>query len=144
MADAEALARALGLEVVRAKIGERRTSRPPLRLSRAVLTRFSSLPAGVQQQDSHQYIGSWRRLPTMHLAREYVEAGGLMSYGSSFEDVFRRAGDYVDKILRGAKAGDLPVEQPTKFELVINRFTTNAVGLTVPDKLLAIADVVIE
>ena len=60
------------------------------------------------------------RLPTMYACREYVEAGGLMSYGPNFPDLFRRAADYVDKILRGAKPGDIPVEQPTKFDLVIN------------------------
>ena len=63
------------------------------------------------------------RLPTIYGSREYVEAGGLMSYGANFADLFRRAGDYVDKILRGAKPADLPVEQPTKFDLVINLTT---------------------
>ena len=70
------------------------------------------------------------RLPTMHGSRDYVEAGGLMSYGPNFPDLFRRAADYVDKILRGAKPGDIPVEQPTKFDLVINLTTAKALGLT--------------
>jgi putative ABC transport system substrate-binding protein len=84
------------------------------------------------------------RLPTMHTARDYVEAGGLISYGSNYQDLFRRTGDYVDKILRGAKPADLPVEQPTKFDLAINQQTARALGVTVPAGLLAVADEVIE
>jgi putative tryptophan/tyrosine transport system substrate-binding protein len=85
-----------------------------------------------------------RRLPTIFNTRDYVQAGGLMSYGANFPVLFRRAAEYVDKILRGAKAGDLPVEQPTKFDLVINLTTARALGLTIPPTLLAIADEVIE
>jgi putative ABC transport system substrate-binding protein len=84
------------------------------------------------------------RLPTMHALREYVVSGGLMSYGANFPDLFRRAGDYVDKILRGAKPADLPVEQPTKFDLIVNMKTAKALGLTLPVTLLAGADEVIE
>jgi putative ABC transport system substrate-binding protein len=84
------------------------------------------------------------RLPTMHGFREYVEAGGLMSYGPDFSDLFRRAAEFVDKILRGAKPADLPVEQPTKFDLVINLTTAKALGLTIPQSFLLRADTVIE
>jgi putative ABC transport system substrate-binding protein len=84
------------------------------------------------------------RLPTMHGIRAYVESGGLMAYGPSAPDLFRRAGDYVDKILRGAKPADLPVEQPTKFYLVINQTTATALRLTIPESFLLRADEVIE
>jgi putative tryptophan/tyrosine transport system substrate-binding protein len=84
------------------------------------------------------------RLPTVHGIREYAQTGGLISYGPNIPDLFRRAAEYVDKILRGAKPADLPVEQPTKFELVINARTAKSLGLTVPQTLLALADEVIE
>jgi putative tryptophan/tyrosine transport system substrate-binding protein len=84
------------------------------------------------------------RLPTMWAQQELAEAGGLMSYGPSFPDLWRRAGDFVDKILRGAKPADIPVEQPTKFDLVINLIVAKALGLEIPPTLLARADEVIE
>jgi putative ABC transport system substrate-binding protein len=84
------------------------------------------------------------RLPDMYSFREQVVAGGLLSYGASFPDLFRRTAELVDKILRGAKPADIPVEQPTKFELVINLKTAKALGLIVPHNLLVLADEVIE
>jgi putative ABC transport system substrate-binding protein len=84
------------------------------------------------------------RLPTMHGSREHVEAGGLMSYGPNFPDLFRRSADYVDKILRGAKPSELPVEQPTRIDLTVNLITAKVLGLTIPQTVLTRADEVIE
>jgi len=84
------------------------------------------------------------QLPTMYGSAEYVEAGGLMSYGPNFPDLYRRAAGIVDKILRGAKPGDIPVEQPTKFEFIINLTTAKALGLTIPASLMSLADQLIE
>ena len=89
-------------------------------------------------------LAAKHRLPAVYTARESVDAGGLMAFGANFADLFRRAATYVDKILKGAKPGDLPVEQPTKFDLIINLKTAKALGLTIPPSLLQRADQVIE
>jgi putative tryptophan/tyrosine transport system substrate-binding protein len=89
-------------------------------------------------------LAAGAHLPTMHGSRDYIEGGGLMSYGANFPDQFRRAADYVDKILHGAKPADIPVEQPTKFDLIVNLTTARALSLTVPPTLLSRADEVIE
>ena len=88
-------------------------------------------------------LATKHRLPSAFISREFVEAGGLMSYGVSYPDAYRRAAAYVDKIFKGAKPADLPIEQPTKFELVLNLKSAKTLGLTIPQSVLLRADAVI-
>ena len=142
----ETAARTLGLEVIRLEI------RRPEDIAPAFETLKGRAEAlyvvGDALVTTHRIrintLALAARVPTMHVVRELVEAGGLMSYGSNFADLFRRAADYVDKILRGTKPGEIPVEQPTKFNLVINLTTAKALGLTIPESFLLRADEVIE
>src|SRR5262249_27983506 len=144
--EVQAAARKLGLEVVVLEI----------RHSSDIMPAFDTLKGG----SDALYVGTdalananririnilavGARLPTIHGSRDYVEAGGLMSFGPNYPDLFRRAADYVDKILRGAKPSNIRVEQPTKFDLIVNLITAKALGLTIPSPLLARADEVIE
>jgi len=145
--DVQAAARMLGLEVVTLEI--RRAEDIALAFEALVERRAQALYVSpdalvITNRARIHTLAMGVRLPTMYASRDYVEAGGLMSYGPNYPNLFRRAAEYVDKILRGAKPGDIPVEQPTKFELVIDLTAAKALGLTVPDKLLGIADEVIE
>jgi putative tryptophan/tyrosine transport system substrate-binding protein len=89
-------------------------------------------------------LAAKHKIPTMHTQSLWVQSGGMISYGTHFPDLYRRAAHYVDRILKGAKPADLPVEQPTKFELVINLKTAKQIGLTIPPNVLARADKVIK
>ena len=146
LAELQAAAGRLGLQVDRLEIQRPQDIAPALEAvegrADAVYVCQDLLTVGNRMRINTLALGA--RLPVMHASREHIEAAGLMSYGPNFLDLYRRAGDYVDKILRGAKPGDLPVEQPTKFELVINLTTARALGLTIPESLLARADEVIE
>jgi len=110
----------------------------------ALLVLLDPILALAQQRERIAELAAKSRLPAMYALRLHVEAGGLMAYGANIFDLYRRAAIYVDKILKGAKPGDLPIEQPTKFELVINMKTAKALGLTIPSSLLVRADQVIE
>jgi putative ABC transport system substrate-binding protein len=112
--------------------------------ARAVALTVLATPVFVSERRRLVDLAAKNRLPTVYLFKEFVDAGGLMSYGANLTDVFRRAATYVDKVLKGAKPGDLPVEQPTKFELVINLKTAKTLGLTIPQTLLLRADQIIE
>jgi putative ABC transport system substrate-binding protein len=146
MGEAQAAARTLGLEAATIEI--RRAEEIALAFD-ALKGRAEALyvcgdPLVFAHRIRINTLALGARLPTMYGPREHVDAGGLISYGPNFSDLYRRAADYVDKILRGAKPADIPVEQPTKFDLVINLTTAKVLGLTIPESLLLRADEVIE
>jgi len=146
MGETQAAARMLGLDVVPLVIQRAEDIAP---VFQGLKTRADALYVAVDQlmvanRTSILTSALGALLPTIFSTRDFVKAGALMSYGPSYTERFGRAADYVDKILRGAKPGDLPVEQPTKFELIINLTTAKALGLDVPHSLLARADEVIE
>jgi putative tryptophan/tyrosine transport system substrate-binding protein len=140
------MARTLGLDVATLEIRRAEDIAPAFESlnDHAQALYVCSDPLVNTNRDRINTLAQSARLPTMYGLREYVEAGGLVSYGPNIPDLFRRAGDFVDKILRGAKPADLPVEQPTKFDLIVNLKTATALGLTVPPTLLGRADEVIE
>jgi putative ABC transport system substrate-binding protein len=144
---AEAAARALGvrLQFVEAR-GPADFDRAFSETTTAHADALTVLPSAMFVNERRRLVAlaAKNRLPAVYPSRDSVDAGGLMSYGPDLADVFRRAATYVDKILKGAKPGDLPVEQPTKFELVINLKTAKALGLTIPPSLLGRADEVIQ
>jgi putative ABC transport system substrate-binding protein len=143
MREVEATARALGLEVATPEIRRAEDIAPAFDGLKGQADALSVItdPLMVTNRLRINILALGARLPTI---REYVESGGLISIGPNYPHLFRRAAEFVDKILRGAKPADLPVEQPTKFDLVINLITAKALGPTVPPTLLARADDVIE
>ena len=146
MSETEVHARTLGLEVVRLEIRRSEDIEPAIDAlkGRAEALYVPSDPLMNSNRIRINTLALGMRLPTVCGLREFVEAGMLMSYGPSYPDLFRRAAEFVDKILRGTKPGDVPVEQPTKFDFVINLTTAKALRLDVPPSLLARADEVIE
>ena len=146
MGEVQAAAATLGLEVHTLEIRQAQDITPAFEALKgradALYVCIDALATTNRIRINTSALGA--RLPTMHGSRDYVEAGGLISYGPNTPNQFRRAADYVDKILRGAKPGDIPVEQPTKFDLVVNLTTAKALGIEVPPSLLARADEVIE
>jgi putative ABC transport system substrate-binding protein len=146
MSEADAAARRFGLAVVRSEVRKTEDFAPAFDAlkGRAEALYICTDPLLTTNRLGINTLALGVRLPTMSGVREYVEAGGLMSYGPNFPDLFRRAAEYVDKILRGSKPADLPVEQPTKFDLVINLTTAKALGLTIPEQFLLRANEVIE
>jgi ABC-type uncharacterized transport system substrate-binding protein len=146
VAEVEAAGHTLGLKVARSDVRRAEDIAPAFEALKgeagALYVCLNPLFLGSRIRISTLALGA--RIPAIYASREHVEAGGLMSYGPNFPDQFRRVGDYVDKILRGANPADIPVEQPTKFDLVINLTTAKALGLRVPPILLARSDEVIE
>ena len=144
----EAAARSLGVRLQALKVerpDDVETAFADMRKKRTEALIVSSSPLFYAYRTRLVELAANHRLPTIYHQREFVAgSGGLMSYGPDFRDLFRRSATYVDKILKGAKPGDLPVEQPTKFELVINLKTAKALGLTIPPSLLGRADEVIQ
>jgi len=145
MREAQAAARTLGLEVTTLEIRRAEDIVPGFEALKGPVDALYICPDPVLAAHRVRIntLANVARLPTITDFREFVEAGSLISYGPSLPDLFRRAADYVDKILRGTKPGDIPVEQPTKFDLVINLTTAKALGLTIPESFLSRADEVI-
>jgi len=146
MADAQAAARTLGLEIVTSEIRRAEDIAPAFEAlkGRADALYVVTDPLVNTNRIRINALALGARLPTMHGSRDYVEAGGLISYGPDVLSMYRRAAELVDKILRGAKPADIPVEQPTRFNLVVNLKTANALRLAIPEAFLARADQVIE
>jgi putative ABC transport system substrate-binding protein len=146
MHEAQAPARGLGLEVIILEIRQAEDIEPAIDAlkGRADALYVVQDPLLNTARARINTFALTARLPTMHGIREYVEAGGLMSYGANFTDLFRRAAEFVDKILRGAKPADILVEQPTRFDLIVNLTTAKALGLTIPETFLVRADEVLE
>jgi putative ABC transport system substrate-binding protein len=144
--EVETAAQPLGIETIVLKIRQTEDIAPAFEAlnggAEALYVVAESLTGANQVRISSFALAA--RLPTMHVNRERLETGGLMSYGPNFPSLYRRAGDIVDKVLRGAKPADIPVEQPTKFELIINLTTAKALRLTIPEAFLLRADEVIE
>src|SRR5262249_53046770 len=139
MGEVEEAAKTLGLELAILKIQRAEDIAPSFEglKSRADALYVCADPLAIANRVSINSLALGARLPMMYSYREFVSAEGLVSYGANVPDMFRRAADYVDKILRGAKPSDIPVEQPTKFDLVINLTTAKVLGLTVPPMLLS-------
>jgi putative ABC transport system substrate-binding protein len=146
MREVEATARTLGLEVITPEIRRADDIAPAFEglKGRAEALSVITDPLMIANRLHINTLAQGARLPTIYPAREYVESGGLISYGANYPDLFRRAAEFVDKILRGTKPSDIPIEQPTKFDLVINLKTAKALGLAVPGTVLARANEVIE
>jgi putative ABC transport system substrate-binding protein len=146
MGEVQVAAGALGLEVVTSEIRRAEDIAPAFEALKGRAEALYVAPDALVFTNRIRIntLALAARLPTIHGAREYVEAAGLMSYGANYLNLYRRAAEYVDKILRGAKPADIPVEQPTRFDLVVNLITAQALGLTMPPSLLARADEVIE
>jgi putative ABC transport system substrate-binding protein len=147
ISEVQTAARTLGLEVATFEIRRAEDIAPAfaaLKEPAQALYVHGSDPLVLANRTGINTLAAAARLPTVHSGREYAEAGGLMSYGTNFTDLFRRAGDFVDKILRGTKPADIPVEQPTRFDRVVNMITAKAIGLTIPETFLVRAHEVIE
>jgi putative tryptophan/tyrosine transport system substrate-binding protein len=146
MGEAQAAARMLGLDVATFEIRRAEDIAPAFEALKGRVDALSLIADPLTNTNRVRIItlALIARLPTIFSIRQDVESGGLMSYGPDFSDQYRRAANYVDKILRGTKPADLPVEQPTKFDLVINLTTAKALGLTIPETLLTTADELIQ
>jgi putative tryptophan/tyrosine transport system substrate-binding protein len=146
MGETQAAARKLGLEVTTSEIRRAEEIAPAFEAlrHRADALYLCPDPLMITNRTRINILAVGARLPTMHGLREYVESGGLMFYGPNIPDQYRRVADIVDKILRGTKPSEIPVEQPTKFDLVVNITTAKAIGLTIPESFLLRADEVIE
>jgi putative ABC transport system substrate-binding protein len=145
--DVQSAAQALGLKIIPLRIGseaEIDAAFATLLEAHADALLVTADPALTSWRDRMIALAARNAIPAIYHLREFTDAGGLISYGTSLSDGYRQVGIYVGRILKGAKAADLPVMQPTKFELVINNRTAKTLGLEIPGKLLAIADEVIE